>query len=236
MDNLSKKLASNDKMLENINNRMDNFSSAIKNQISFNKMIKSQLNQIAAAIPATNPGIPSQPEGLESSNLVDMFDTGNYWSNPVTKVITNLLPVKRGDPGRPVIPISIGMLDFPEALCDFGSSVNIMPRVLYEKIFTYPLLETTMCLQLVDRTLSFPKGILKNLCVRVGTLYAPADFVVIETSNDERAPVIFGRPFVNTSGAVIYASAAKISFYIKGRKKTISFKNKTTQIPEQSRH
>jgi len=44
MDNLSKKLASNDKMLENINNRMDNFSTAIKNQISFNKMIESQLN------------------------------------------------------------------------------------------------------------------------------------------------------------------------------------------------
>ena len=44
------------------------------------------------------------------------------------------------------------------------------------------------------------------------------------------------RPFLNTSGAVIYASAAKISFYIKGRKKTFSFKNKTAQIPEQSRY
>jgi len=67
-------------------------------------------------------------------------------------------------------------------------------------------------------------------------LYAPADFVVIETGNDERAPIILGRPFLNTSGAVIYASAAKISFYIKGRKETFSFKNKTTQILEQSRH
>ena len=53
-----------------------------------------------------------------------MFDAGNYWSNPVTDVTTDLLPVKRG--GRPVIPISIGMVDFPEALCDFGSSVNTM--------------------------------------------------------------------------------------------------------------
>jgi len=128
------------------------------------------------------------------------------------------------------------MVDFPEALCDFGSSINIIPRVLYGKFFTYPLLETTMCLQLADQTLSFPKGILKNLCVRVGTLYAPADFVVIETGNDERAHVILGRPFLNTSGAVIYTSAAKISFYIKGRKEMFSFKNKTTQIPEQSRH
>jgi len=127
-------------------------------------------------------------------------------------------------------------VDFPDALCDFGSSVNIMPRVLYEKFFTYPLLETTMCLQFVDQALSFPMGILKNLCVRVGTLYAPADFVVIETGNDKRAPVILGRPFLNTSGAFIYASATKISFYIKRRKETFSFKNKTIQIPEQSRH
>jgi len=128
------------------------------------------------------------------------------------------------------------MVDFAEALCNFGSSINIMPWVLYEKFFTHPLLETTMCLQLANRTLSFPKGILKNLCVRVGTLYAPADFVVIETGIDERAPVILGRPFLNTSGAVIYASATKISFYIKGRKETFSFKNKTTQVSEQSRH
>ena len=86
-----------------------------------------------------------------------------------------------------------------------------------------------MCLQFADQAISFPKGILKNLCVRVGTLYAPADFVVVETGNDERAPIIFGRPFLNTTGAIIYASAAKISFYIKGRKETFFFKNKTTQ-------
>ena len=56
-------------------------------------MIESQLNQIAAAVAVTNPGIPSQPEGLESANLVDMFNAGNYWSNPVTEVTTDLLPV-----------------------------------------------------------------------------------------------------------------------------------------------
>jgi len=146
------------------------------------------------------------------------------------EVITDLLSFKRDNPGRPVIPISIGMVDILEALCDFGSSVNIMPRVLYEKFFTHPLLETTMCLQLADQTLCFPKGILKNLCVRVGTLYTPADFMVTETGSDEGALIILGRPFLNTSGTVIYASATKIRFYIKGRKETFSFKNKTTQI------
>jgi hypothetical protein len=43
MENLSIKVATNDKIIENINNRMDNFSSAIKNQHSFNKIIESQM-------------------------------------------------------------------------------------------------------------------------------------------------------------------------------------------------
>jgi uncharacterized coiled-coil protein SlyX len=43
LDQMSKKIASNDKQLETINNRMDNFYSAIKNQHSINKMIESQI-------------------------------------------------------------------------------------------------------------------------------------------------------------------------------------------------
>ena len=56
MEGLSRKLASNDKVLENINNRMDSFSSAIKNQHSFNKMIESQIAQLATAVPSIEKG------------------------------------------------------------------------------------------------------------------------------------------------------------------------------------
>jgi len=59
---------------------------------------------------------------------------------------------------------------------------------------------------------------------------------VIETGADERSPIILGRPFLNTSGAVIYASATKINFNIKRRKETFSFKNKTAQISEQPQY
>jgi len=44
MEGLSRKVASNDKIQENISNKMDSFASAIKNQHSFNKMIESQCN------------------------------------------------------------------------------------------------------------------------------------------------------------------------------------------------
>jgi hypothetical protein len=78
MDSLSKKLASNDKMLETINNRMENFSTAIKNQLSFNKMLESQLQQLANVVPANQGKILGQPEDLETANLVDIFNAGSY--------------------------------------------------------------------------------------------------------------------------------------------------------------
>ena len=70
MEGLSKKVATNDKILENISNRMDSFASAIKNQHSFNKMIESQIAQLAATVPPSDKGkIPRQPKDLETQIL-----------------------------------------------------------------------------------------------------------------------------------------------------------------------
>jgi hypothetical protein len=173
---------------------MDNFSTTIKNQLSFNKMLESQLQQLANVVPPTNQGkIPGKPEDLETANLVDIFNAKGYWSDPISKGWNGeTLPIKKGDLGRLVIPISIGSINFNEAICDFGASINIMPKVIYDKMFNYPLLYTTMCLQLADQSLCYTKGILEDICARVGSSYVPADFMVIETGGDERSPIIFG--------------------------------------------
>jgi hypothetical protein len=110
MEGLSKKLATNDKILENINNRMDNLSSAIKNQHSFNKMIESQIAQLTAVVPPTDKGkILGQPKDLETTNLVDIHNATYFYIEPsMGRWIDYSLPNKKGDPGRPVIPITIG--------------------------------------------------------------------------------------------------------------------------------
>jgi hypothetical protein len=115
MDNLSKKLASNDKMLETISNKMESFCSAIKNQHSFNKMLESQISQLVSSVPTTNPGkILGQPEELESANLVEICsadlcssktEEGPIWTDWG-------MSAKRGDLGRPVITITIGSYTF----------------------------------------------------------------------------------------------------------------------------
>jgi len=62
-ENLTKKLSFNDKVFENINAKLEALSSSVKNQASFNKMIETQMAQIAASIPVNDTGkIPGQPE------------------------------------------------------------------------------------------------------------------------------------------------------------------------------
>jgi hypothetical protein len=177
---------------------MDTFTSAIKNQHSFNKMLESQLAQLAAAIPPLEKGkILGQLEDLETANLVDIHNVANYYTQPVeVKWIDYSLIDKKGDPERPVIPISIGCHVFLEAVYDFGASVNIMPKVIYKKILGNPLLYTNMRLQLADQFICYPEGVLEEAIVRVGQSYFPVDFVVVETGGDERAPIILGRPFL----------------------------------------
>ena len=125
---------------------MNIFSSAIKNQHSFNKMIESQIAQLAAIVPPTDKGkIPRQPEDLETTNLVNIHNEAYYYIQPSTgRWIDYSLTKKKSNLGRPIIPITIGPHIFQEAVYDFGASVNIMPKVIYDKINGDTLLYTNM--------------------------------------------------------------------------------------------
>ena len=99
-------------------------------------MVESQIAQLAAAVPPSNKGkILRQPEDPETTNLVDIHKLADYYMEPLMgRWIDYTLPNKKDDPGRPIIPIPIGPHIFWEAICDFGASVNIMPKVIYDKI------------------------------------------------------------------------------------------------------
>ena len=88
---------------------MDSLASAIKNQHSFNKMIESQIAQLVVVLSSDKGKIPGQPEDLETANLVDIYNVAFYYTQPSKgRWIDYTLPNKKGDLGRPVIPIAIG--------------------------------------------------------------------------------------------------------------------------------
>jgi hypothetical protein len=55
--------------------------------------------------------------------------------------------------------------------------------------------------------------------------------MVVEIGEDERAPIILGRPFLCTTKAIIYTEHAKIVFSIKDKKEKFAFKERILHSP-----
>jgi len=84
-------------------------------------------------------------------------------------------------------------------MCDLGASVSLMPLYIYERLGIGELKSTRMTLQLADRSVKYPDGIIEDVLVKVGEIYIPTDFVVMEMEEDNQVPILLGRPFLATA-------------------------------------
>ena len=62
---------------------------------------------------------------------------------------------------------------------------------------------TSVSLQLVNRSVKYPRGVIEDVLVKVKKLYFPADFIVLDMEEDREVPLILGRPFLATGNALI---------------------------------
>ena len=74
---------------------------------------------------------------------------------------------------------------------------------LAQKLNLGEITPTNLSLQMVDRSLTFPKGIVEDVLVKVDKFIFPMDFVVLDTKEDRAAPMILGRPFLATGQSLI---------------------------------
>nr|GEW43509.1 reverse transcriptase domain-containing protein [Tanacetum cinerariifolium] len=118
-------------------------------------------------------------------------------------VVLKKLPEKLGDPGRFLIPCDFLEFDNCLALANLGASINLMPLSIWKKLKLSTLNDTKIVLELADRTISKPTGVAKNAFVKVGKLYFPADFIVLDFIADPHVPLILERPFLSTAHAII---------------------------------
>ena len=73
-----------------------------------------------------------------------------------------------------------------------------MPLSVVKRLSLRELTPTTMTLQMVDRSMVQPEGILEDVLIKVGKIIFPVDFVVMNIEEDKRVPVLLGRPFLAT--------------------------------------
>ncbi|XP_022856877.1 uncharacterized protein LOC111377950 [Olea europaea var. sylvestris] len=62
---------------------------------------------------------------------------------------------------------------------------------------------TTVTLQLADRSLTHPRGIIDDVLIKVEKFIFPADFLILDMEEDKDIPLILGRPFLATGRALI---------------------------------
>ncbi|XP_020417981.1 uncharacterized protein LOC109948695 [Prunus persica] len=85
-------------------------------------------------------------------------------------ILQRKLPPKQKDRGSFKIPCTIGNNFFEKALCDLGSSINLLPLFVVKKIGIGEIKPTTVSLQMADRSITYPDEIIEDVLVKVDTL------------------------------------------------------------------
>ncbi|GJR88213.1 reverse transcriptase domain-containing protein [Tanacetum coccineum] len=116
-----------------------------------------------------------------------------------SSVLLNKLPSKEKDPGSFTIPCDIGQLHINNTLADLGASISLMPYTMYEKLGLGEPKATKMSLELADRSIQYPRGIIENVLIKVDKFVLLIDFVILDMPEDSRVPIILGRPFLATA-------------------------------------
>jgi hypothetical protein len=103
--------------------------------------------------------------------------------------------------------------------------VNLLPYSVYLQLGLVELRPTSMTLQLADRSVKIPRGIVEDVLIKVDKFYFPMNFIVLDTEPVQvigsEIPVILGRPFLATANALINC---------RSRVMKISFGNMTVEL------
>ncbi|XP_050875003.1 uncharacterized protein LOC127078606 [Lathyrus oleraceus] len=205
-----------------------------KNEGQFKKFVEL-LKQLNITIPFTEAitQIPSYAKFLKEilSNKKKIEDNETVMlTAECSTIIQNNMPPKLKDPGSFSIPCLIKKFIIDKALFDLGASVSLMPLSTCEKLHLGELRPTKMSLQLADRSIKFPVGMLENVFVHIGQFYIPTDFVIMDIKEDSHIHIILGRPFLATVGAIIDVKKGRLTFEV-GEEKVEFLLAKFLQAP-----
>ncbi|KAK1649910.1 hypothetical protein QYE76_067715 [Lolium multiflorum] len=112
------------------------------------------------------------------------------------------IPRKLEDGWEPIIKMKVKDFDC-NALCDLGASISVMPKKIYNMLDLPPLKNCYLDVNLADHSTKKPLGKVDNVRITVNNNLVPVDFVVLDIECNASCPIILGRPFLRTVGAII---------------------------------
>ena len=118
------------------------------------------------------------------------------------------------NPGSFTIPCKIGDADMGKVLCDSGASINLMPLFVAKRLNLGELTPTAITLEMADRTLAHPEGILEDVLIQVVKFIFLVDFVVINIEEDKQITLMLGRPFLVIGAALIDVKKGELTLRV----------------------
>jgi hypothetical protein len=104
-----------------------------------------------------------------------------FMTEQISAILQCKLPLKYKDPGCPTITCMIGVSQIERALLDLGANVNLLPYSVYLQLVLGELKPTyMMTLQLADRSVKIPWGIVEDVLIKVDKFYFSVDFIVLD--------------------------------------------------------
>ncbi|XP_070004114.1 uncharacterized protein [Nicotiana sylvestris] len=183
--------------------------------------------QIEAEREAETPQEPEMPgyAKMMKDLMSPKFDFQDLATVTLTQtynaVVTRPIAEKLSDQGF-TIPCTIGSFAFTKALCDLGASINLMPLAIYKKLGIGRARPTSMLLQLADRTVKRPLGILDDVLIQVGKFVFLVDFVILDCKVDEEILIILGRPFLASGRDFIDCETGELKMRLNDEEITFS--------------
>ena len=84
------------------------------------------------------------------------------------------------------------------------------------------ILPTRMTLQLVDRSITKPYGVVEDVLVKVRQFIFPTDFVIMDIEEDAKIPLILGRPFMLIANCVVDMGKGNLKMSVDDQKVTFN--------------
>ena len=120
------------------------------------------------------------------------------------------------------------------ALCDLGASVSTIPKSLCDVLSLTDIEECSLNLHLTDSTIKKPMGRINDVLIVANRNYVPVDFIVLDIDCNPSCPIILGRPFLRTIGAIIDMKEGNIRFQFPLRRGMEHFPRKKIKLPYES--
>ncbi|XP_047953338.1 uncharacterized protein LOC125199322 [Salvia hispanica] len=152
-----------------------------------------------------------------------------------SEIIQKERAVKQRDPGQFIIRCRIGEGKVDKALCDLGSSINLMPLKYYEKLNIGPLKSSDVTLRLADNSSIKTVGMIEDVLVKVDDFIFPADFIVLDMKVDKNVPLILGRDFLATCKALIDVGRGEITISDNHGQSTYKIESEMLKFEEAKR-